>query len=103
MIPSSGRLVIQNPQTHLVLKSPQVLLVKVRTYIYIYIRTGGETHHQCTYVGISNAVGLAAAEAHLAANYNRPDYPIFNNYTYTILGDGCLQEGVAAEAVSLAG
>lgn len=53
--------------------------------------------------GISNAVGLAAAEAHLAATYNRPDYPIFNNYTYTILGDGCLQEGVAAEAVSLAG
>lgn len=48
-------------------------------------------------------MGLAAAEAHLAATYNRPDYPIFNNYTYTILGDGCLQEGVAAEAVSLAG
>ncbi|KAI7882406.1 transketolase [Lichtheimia hyalospora FSU 10163] len=53
--------------------------------------------------GISNAVGLAAAEAHLAATYNRPGFELFNNYTYTIVGDGCLQEGVAAEAVSLAG
>ncbi|KAI9498357.1 transketolase [Zychaea mexicana] len=53
--------------------------------------------------GISNAVGLAAAEAQLAATYNRPGFELFNNYTYTILGDGCLQEGVAAEAVSLAG
>lgn len=48
-------------------------------------------------------VGLAAAQAHLAAKYNRPGYEIFNNYTYCIVGDGCLQEGVAAEAISLAG
>ncbi|KAJ8661088.1 transketolase [Lichtheimia ornata] len=53
--------------------------------------------------GISTAVGLAAAEAHLAAKYNRPGYDIFNNYTYVIVGDGCLQEGVTLEAVSLAG
>ncbi|ORZ03901.1 transketolase [Syncephalastrum racemosum] len=53
--------------------------------------------------GISNAVGLAASEAHFAAKFNKPGYEIFNNYTYVILGDGCLQEGVAAEAVSLAG
>ncbi|KAI8368982.1 transketolase [Blakeslea trispora] len=53
--------------------------------------------------GISNAVGLAAAEAHLAATYNRPGFEIFNNYTYVILGDGCLQEGVSSEASSLAG
>ncbi|KAF7721395.1 Transketolase [Apophysomyces ossiformis] len=53
--------------------------------------------------GISNAVGLAAAEAHYAATFNRPGFEIFNNYTYVILGDGCLQEGVAAEAISLAG
>ena len=53
--------------------------------------------------GISNAVGLAAAQEHLAATYNRPNYEIFNNYTYVILGDGCLQEGVALEAISLAG
>ncbi|CEP14873.1 hypothetical protein [Parasitella parasitica] len=53
--------------------------------------------------GISNAVGLAAAEAQLAATYNKPGFEIFNNHTYVILGDGCLQEGVASEASSLAG
>ncbi|CAO3656757.1 unnamed protein product [Mucor hiemalis] len=53
--------------------------------------------------GISNAVGLAAAEAHYAATFNRPGYELFNNNTYVILGDGCLQEGVSAEAISLAG
>ncbi|KAJ2997991.1 Transketolase [Globomyces sp. JEL0801] len=53
--------------------------------------------------GISNAVGLAMGEAHMAATFNKPGYPIFDNYTYTILGDGCLQEGVQAEAVALAG
>ncbi|KAI8375705.1 transketolase [Choanephora cucurbitarum] len=53
--------------------------------------------------GISNAVGLAAAEAHLAATFNKPGFEIFNNYTYCLLGDGCLQEGVSAEAISLAG
>ncbi|CEG69619.1 Putative Podospora anserina S mat genomic DNA chromosome 2, supercontig 2 [Rhizopus microsporus] len=53
--------------------------------------------------GISNAVGMAAAEAHLAATYNRPGYNIIDNYIYVILGDGCLQEGVASEAASLAG
>jgi len=53
--------------------------------------------------GISNAVGLAIAEAHLAATFNRPGYELFNNFTYTICGDGCLQEGVASEAASMAG
>ncbi|KAJ3258280.1 Transketolase [Boothiomyces macroporosus] len=53
--------------------------------------------------GISNAVGLALAEEHMAATFNRPGYEIINNYTYVILGDGCLQEGVQNEAVALAG
>jgi len=53
--------------------------------------------------GISNAVGLAIAQAHLAATYNRPGYDIFDNYTFAICGDGCLQEGVASEAASMAG
>lgn len=54
--------------------------------------------------GISNAVGLALAESHLAATYNRPDAPpIIDHYTFSICGDGCLMEGVAAEACSLAG
>jgi len=53
--------------------------------------------------GISNAVGLAIAEAHLAKTFNRGDYKIFDNYTYAIVGDGCLEEGINYEAASLAG
>ncbi len=53
--------------------------------------------------GIASAVGMAMAEAHLAAKFNRPGYDIVDHYTYAISGDGCLMEGVAAEAVSLAG
>lgn len=53
--------------------------------------------------GISNAVGLAIAEAHLAATYNRPGFPIFSNYTIVFCGDGCLEEGISSEAGSLAG
>lgn len=53
--------------------------------------------------GISNAVGLAIAESHLAATYNKPGFDIVDHYTYVICGDGCLQEGVSAETGSLAG
>ncbi|KAG0166148.1 Transketolase [Apophysomyces sp. BC1034] len=53
--------------------------------------------------GIANAVGLAIAEANIAATFNKPGFDIINNYTYVILGDGCLQEGVQSEACSLAG
>lgn len=53
--------------------------------------------------GICNAVGLAAAEAHLAAKFNKPDATIVDHYTYVILGDGCNMEGVSGEACSLAG
>ncbi|KAI8142223.1 transketolase [Fennellomyces sp. T-0311] len=53
--------------------------------------------------GIANAVGLAIAERNLAATFNKPNYPIFDNHTYVILGDGCMQEGVQSEACSLAG
>lgn len=55
------------------------------------------------YLGISNAVGLAIAEAHLAAVYNKPGLTLFDNFTYVFCGDGCLQEGVSSEAGSLAG
>ena len=53
--------------------------------------------------GISNAVGMAIAEAHLAACYNRPGHAIVDHYTYVIASDGDLMEGVASEACSLAG
>jgi len=53
--------------------------------------------------GISNAVGLAIAEAHLAAKFNRPGLDLVDHYTYVLMGDGCNQEGVSSEAASLAG
>ena len=53
--------------------------------------------------GIATAVGMAIAERHLAARYNRNNLPLIDHYTYVFLGDGCLMEGVSAEACSLAG
>jgi len=53
--------------------------------------------------GIANAVGLAMAEAHMAARFNKPDATLVDHYTYVILGDGCNMEGVSSEACSLAG
>jgi transketolase len=53
--------------------------------------------------GISNAVGMALAEAHLAARFNRPGHQVIDHYTYVLASDGDLMEGVASEACSLAG
>ena len=53
--------------------------------------------------GISNAVGLALAQRQFAATYNKPDFPICDSFVYAFLGDGCLMEGVASEASSIAG
>ncbi len=53
--------------------------------------------------GVSNAVGMAVAEVHLAARFNKENYPIIDHYTYALCGDGDLQEGVSLEAMSLAG
>jgi transketolase len=53
--------------------------------------------------GIANGVGLALAEAHLAAKFNKPDATIVDHYTYVIVGDGCNMEGISGEAASIAG
>ncbi len=53
--------------------------------------------------GISNAVGMAIAEAHLAAVYNRPEHKLINHYTYVLASDGDLMEGISYEITSLAG
>jgi transketolase len=53
--------------------------------------------------GITNAVGMALAEKHLAAEFNRPGHTVVDHYTYVFLGDGCLMEGISHEACSFAG
>ncbi|MBU8851933.1 transketolase [Priestia megaterium] len=53
--------------------------------------------------GIANAVGMAMAEAHLAAKFNQPNFPVIDHYTYTLVGDGDLMEGISYEAMSMAG
>jgi|Transcript_10326 transketolase len=53
-------------------------------------------------MGICNAVGLAAAEKHLAGRFNKPDCEIVDHYTYSIMGDGCNMEGMSGEGASLA-
>ena len=53
--------------------------------------------------GIANGVGFAMAEAHLASKFNKDGIPVVDHYTYVLCGDGCLMEGVSAEAASLAG
>lgn len=53
--------------------------------------------------GLGMAVGMAMAEAHLAAVFNKPEYPVVDHYTFALCGDGCLMEGISSEAFSLAG
>jgi len=53
--------------------------------------------------GVANAVGMALAESQLAARYNKKDHKIIKHYTYTMLGDGDLQEGISHEALAFAG
>jgi transketolase len=49
------------------------------------------------------AVGMAMAEAHLAAKFNKDGYPVIDHFTYVLGGDGCMMEGISSEAMSLAG
>ncbi|KAI9889235.1 MAG: Transketolase [Vezdaea aestivalis] len=53
--------------------------------------------------GFANAVGLAMAQAHTAAEFNKPGFDLITNYTYCFFGDGCAMEGIASEAASTAG
>lgn len=53
--------------------------------------------------GIANAVGMALAERHLATRFNKPGFELFDHFTYVMMGDGCMMEGISHEACSLAG
>ena len=53
--------------------------------------------------GMAMAVGMAMAEAHLAAKFNKEGYPVVDHFTYVLGGDGCMMEGITHEAFSLAG
>lgn len=53
--------------------------------------------------GIANAVGMALAEAYLAATFNKDGFPVVDHYTYALCGEGCLEEGIGYEACSFAG
>ena len=53
--------------------------------------------------GMGMAVGMAMAEAHLAARFNKEGYPVVDHHTFVLGGDGCMQEGITYEAMSLAG
>ncbi len=53
--------------------------------------------------GMAMATGMALAEAHLAAIFNKPNFPVVDHYTFVLGGDGCMMEGISSEAFSLAG
>lgn len=69
----------------------------------VHITPGVDTTTGPLGQGISNAVGMALAEKLLAQEFNQPNLPIVDHYTYVFLGDGCLMEGISHEACALAG
>jgi len=67
------------------------------------VTTGVEASTGPLGAGMAMAVGMAMAETHLAAKFNKEGYPIVDHYTYVLGGDGCMMEGINYEAFSLAG
>ena len=68
-----------------------------------HLTTGVEASTGPLGQGVGNALGMAIAEAHLAARYNRPEHEIFRHCTYVLASDGDMMEGIQSEASSLAG
>lgn len=67
------------------------------------VTTGVEASTGPLGAGMAMAVGIAMAETHLAAKFNKEGYPVVDHYTYVLGGDGCMMEGINYEAFSLAG
>ena len=96
-----------------VLKEPAISMDEIKRFRQLDSKTPGHPESHITSgvetttgplgQGAGNSVGMAIASKWLAANYNQPDFEIFNFKTYALCGDGDLMEGVAAEAASLAG
>jgi transketolase len=86
---------------------------EIRHFRQLGSRTAGHPEHDLTIgietttgplgQGLANAVGFALAEKMLAAQFNRPQLPIVDHYTWVFAGDGCMMEGISHEACSLAG
>lgn len=95
------------------LGQPSVTLDDIRRFRQIDSRAPGHPEYhwvsgvECTTgplgQGVAMSVGMAMAEKWLANHFNRPDFEIFNYHIYAVCGDGCMMEGVASEAASLAG
>jgi transketolase len=88
-------------------------LDEIKRFRQLHSMTPGHPEYGCTPgvetttgplgQGLGNAVGMALAEAILAAQFNRPDHAIVDHHTYVFMGDGCLMEGISHEVCSLAG
>lgn len=85
------------------LKSLRQLGSKTPGHPEIKVTDGVEASTGLLGQGVSNAVGMAIAESMMAERFNSVGFPIINHYVYCVAGDGCLMEGIAQEACSLAG
>jgi transketolase len=74
-----------------------------KIYILIITMFTRKLINKSIFIGFANSVGMAMAQVHFASIFNKPGFDLFTNHTYVITGDGCLQEGISAEAASLAG